>query len=152
MDKKQIVSLVVVAIVFAAGGFFGGMKYQQHKATSSLAARAGQFAGRAAGQGGAAGGAGRGFSRGAGTFLTGQVLSVSNNSVTIKSMSGGSQVAILAPSTQYNKSVNGAASDVTTGENVVVTGSQNSDGSITAQSVQIRPASSTPPSIVPINQ
>jgi hypothetical protein len=58
-------------------------------------------------------------------------------------MNGGSQIAVLAPSTQYRKAVDGSATDVTTGSMVTITGTQNSDGSITAQNVQIRTASST---------
>jgi len=142
MNTKQIVTLVVVALVFAGGGFFGGMKYQQSKAPAAGAGRTGQFGG-----GGGAGGFGgrRGGANG-GSFVSGQVLSQSSNSITVKNMAGGSQIVILAPSTQYRKAVDGAASDVTVGGMITVTGTTNSDGSLTAQSVQIRnnTASSTP--------
>jgi Domain of unknown function (DUF5666) len=141
MNTKQWVTLVVVAVVFAGGGFFGGMKYQASK-TPAPAARfggaggAGAFAGRRLG-----GGAG-----GAGSFVSGSVLSVNGTSITVKNMAGGSQIAILAPSTQYRKAVDGSSSDVTVGSIVTITGTTNSDGSLTAQSVQIRAATSTQPS------
>jgi hypothetical protein len=137
MSTKQIVTLIVVAVVFAGGGFFGGMKYQQSK-TPAVAARTGAF-------GGAGGFAGRrpGGANG-GSFVSGQVLSSSANSMTVKNMAGGSQIVILAPSTQYRKAVDGTAGDLSVGSMVTVTGSTNSDGSLTAQSVQIRTATSTP--------
>jgi hypothetical protein len=138
MTSKQWVILVVVAIVFAGGGFFGGVKYQQAKTPAATAARTGQF-----------GGAGGSFRRTGGgangaSFITGQVLSVSGSTATIKLMSGGSQIAVLAPSTQYREAVDGTAADMTVGSQVTITGTTNSDGSLTAQSIQIRAATSTP--------
>lgn len=73
------------------------------------------------------------------------MLSVNGNTITVKLASGGSQVAVLAPSTQYRKAVDGTSADVAVGSQVTITGTTNSDGSLTAQSVQIRTASSTSP-------
>jgi len=141
MNSKQIVSLVVVAVVFAGGGFFGGMKYQQSKAPAPGAGR-GQFAGQGFG-----GRGGRGGANGM-AFANGQVMSVDNGTLTVKLMNGGSQIVVLAPSTQYRKAVDGTAADVAVGKQITATGSQNPDGSLTAQSVQIRnmaqSATSTP--------
>ncbi len=145
MTSKQIVTLVVVAVVFGGGGFFGGVKYQESK-TPTVAARtgagagaAGGFAGRRTGGGGSAA-----------SFVSGQVLSVTSNTITVKNMAGGSEIVILAPSTQYRKAVDGTVSDVTVGSQVTVTGNTDSTGSLTAQSVQIRTGTSTPPSMMPM--
>src|ERR1700690_11477 len=100
MNTKQWVTLVVVAIVFAGGGFFGGIKYQQSKTPAVV------------GRGGGAGAFTRRGGAGGGSFINGQVLSVEGNSITVKLMNGGSQIAVLAPSTQYRKAVDGASSDV----------------------------------------
>jgi len=141
--KKQILIYVAILIVAAGGGFFGGMKYQQSKAPAGFAGRTG-----AAGAGGAFAGRRPGGANG-GSFVSGQVLSQSSNSITVKNMAGGSQIVILAPSTQYRKAVDGTAGDVTVGSMVTVTGSTNSDGSLTAQSVQIRTATGTPANLPP---
>lgn len=146
MNSKQWIILVVVAVVFAGGGFFGGMKYQASK-TPTVAARSGATG--ASGAYGAAGGfagrrTGAGGGSGAGSFLNGQVLSVNGTTMTVQLTGGGSQIVVLAPSTQYRKAVDGTSADLTVGSQVTITGSTNSDGSLTAQSVQIRSATSTP--------
>ena len=51
------------------------------------------------------------------------------------------------------KSTTGVVSDLTTGENLMVNGTVNADGSITAQTIQIRPQIPTnpPPTDQPVN-
>ncbi len=134
MTSKLTAIVIIVAVVFAGAGFYGGIMYQKSKTPSFALRTAGGagFAGRRTGANGA-------------SFLNGQVMSINGSTMTVKLMNGGSQIVILAPSTAYRKAVDGAASDLSVGNNVIVTGSANSDGSITAQGVQIRSASSTPP-------
>jgi hypothetical protein len=144
--NKQIAIYAAIFIVAAGGGFMGGMKYQQSKTPASVAGRTG-----AGGAGGFGGGGRRFGGANGGSFVNGQVLSKDNNSITVKNMAGGSQIVILGSSTQYRKAVDGTATDVIVGGAVTVTGTTNSDGSLTAQSVQIRSASSTPPNFPPQN-
>jgi hypothetical protein len=54
--------------------------------------------------------------------------------------SSSSEIVLLSPTTQILKSVTGAASDLTVGSEVTITGTTNSDGSVSATSIQIRPA------------
>lgn len=137
MNTKQWVILVIVAIIFAGGGFFGGMKYQQSKTPVRAAGAAGQR-----GQG-FAGGAGRGGAAGS-QFLNGIVLTKDAQSFTVKMQNGSSKIVLYSGTTSINKTVGGTADDIIVGNQIVVTGSTNSDGSLTAQNVQIRTASSTP--------
>ncbi len=135
MDKKNIIIVVVVALVAGGLGFFGGMKYDQSKRASTITAfRNGEFGGRNNNRG-----------QNGGAFANGQIIGKDDKSVTIKMQDGSSKIVFLADSTQIGKSVTGAATDLTTGENVVVNGTANSDGSITAQNIQIRPAITNPP-------
>ncbi|SRR5258708_2681052 len=126
MNKNIIIVGVVALLIGIGGGFFGGMKYQQSKTSQNTAANTGAFQ------------RGGGRVRGAnGMAIRGQILSSDNNSITVKMQDGSTKIIILSSSTMIGKSTTGAASDLTNGANVTVFGTTNSDGSITAQNVQV---------------
>jgi len=141
----MIAGVVVGALVIGGGSFYGGMQY----ANQSRAAARGQFS-TGQGFGGRTGGAGGRFAGGTGGFTAGTIVSADPSSITVQlgganasSTSGtasGSKIVLLNSSTQIGKFTSGSASDLTVGESVTVQGTQNSDGSITAQMIQIRPA------------
>ncbi len=128
MDKK-IIGAVVVALIIGVGiGYFGGNAL--HPATPAQGTR-GSFAGTNGGTRGSANG---------GEVLSGTVAVKDAGSITIDTRDGSSHVVLLTPATTVQKSVSGSVSDVSVGSTIVVTGSTNSDGSISASSIQLRPA------------
>jgi hypothetical protein len=142
--KKNITILIIAIIVAVGGGFYGGMQYQKAtgaKPAAGLAAR-GNFTGARTGARTGANGAG---------FTNGQILSKSDNSITVKLSTGGSEIVFLAPSSQIMQSSTTTVASLSVGQNVMVTGTSNSDGSITARTIQVgdfrfngaRPATST---------
>jgi hypothetical protein len=141
MNKKNIIVSVAVAVVFAGVGFFGGMKYgQTPKALASLSQT--QRQALAANFRGLSGGLGGRRAMGSGTsggFTSGQIMAKDDKSITVKMQNGSSRIVFIGASTQIAKSVAGAAADLSQGANVVVNGTANSDGTVTAQSIQIRP-------------
>lgn len=126
--NKGIVTAVVVGVVALGAGFVGGMQYQKSQSP---------FGGRAAGQFVGAGGQ-RAARAGAG-FAIGSVLSKDEQSVTLKLQSGSTQIVFLSASTSVLRSSAGALGDIMVGAEVTAMGTSNADGSITAQSVQMRP-------------
>jgi len=127
MSKKIIWG--IVGVVVLVGVFFGGMTYGKSEAASKASVAGAAFAGaRTRGAGGSFGGA-----------TIGQIISKDNTSITVKTTDGSSKIVYFSDSTQIGKSVSGASSDLNTGEQVMVTGTTGSDGSTTAQSIQIRP-------------
>lgn len=137
MNNKII--LGIVGLLFIAGSFYGGMAY----AKSSTRSR-GQFGnGQMMANGQFPGGGMRGGMNGGG-FTVGEIISKDTSSITIKMQDGSTKIVLVSDSTQVMKSASGSLADLSNGTNVVVTGTTNSDGSITGQSVQIRPASTTP--------
>ena len=130
MNNK--ITLGILAVVLIGISFYGGMTY----AKSSQPPR-GNFAAFA-------GGSGRMMRSGMGNgILNGDIVAKDATSITLQMRDGSSKIVFLSDSTNILKAVSGKLSDLNIGEQVTTIGTPNSDGSITAQSIQIRPATTT---------
>ncbi len=127
---KPIVITALVALVVAGISFFGGMKYQQSKIPALGSGRFAFNGQRGLGMGGG----NRGFRP-----LSGQVIAIDDKSMTVKTQDGSTKIILLSESTTYSKSNSGTKSDLASGKTVAVFGTENSDGSLTAQNVQLNP-------------
>lgn len=136
MNKTSIIAGVLV-IVAGVGGFFGGKYYQAVQTTS----RFGQFAGRQGGQTGAFYRRfGQGDQRGQGmNIVRGQVINTDMNSITVKLSDGSTKIIVVGSSASIYQSTKGTLTDLKTGDIINVFGTANSDGSVTAQNIQINP-------------
>ncbi len=143
---KKIIPIIATVVLIGGGAFYGGMQYAQGRGTAANAGRSsGGFANASPeerqarlqqfGMGGQRNGRGA-----AGGFASGDILSKDAKGVTIKLRDGGSKLVFFTASTSVMKIVSGSVQDLAAGEQVSVTGSANQDGSINAQSFQIRPA------------
>ena len=77
----------------------------------------------------------------AGGFVSGQIISVDSNSMTVSLANGNSQVVFYSTSTQVTKPTIVSASTLVAGTRVMIGGTANSDGSLTAQSIQVQTGS-----------
>lgn len=128
--KKQIIwGVITLALVGLA--FYGGVKYQARQT-------AGQ---RTAGNFQAANGQPRNRMGQNGGATRGEVISADANSLTVKMRDGSSKIVLYSANTVFNKAALATKGDVSTGMQVAVFGQANSDGSITAQDIQLNPAS-----------
>ncbi len=134
MNKNSlIVIVIVIVIVVGAGSFYGGMLYGKNQARpANLRAFSGQ---RPDGNMRGANGAG---------FINGEVLSKDDKSITVKIRDNGSKIIFYSSTTTISKSAEGTIDDVNVGASVMVSGAANSDGSISAQNIQIRPLQALP--------
>jgi hypothetical protein len=126
--------IVIIGIIAAGIGFWGGMKYEQSSAAATVAAQPTSGMGRGAGrgQGGQRGGVGGGF-------ISGQVVSKDATSITVQMRDGSSKIILITAATKYSKMAEGLLGDILVGKQISVMGDANADGSVTAQSVQLRP-------------
>ena len=133
--KKNLPIMVLIIVLVAGGAFLGGMKYGQSTVASNSNAQ---------GQRGAGLRNGRGTGTQSANFVAGSIISKDDKSLTIQSRDGGSKIVFYSPSAVVEKFVTSTISDLAIGENVTVNGKTNSDGSLTAQSIQLRPAMMRP--------
>jgi hypothetical protein len=134
--NNSVVITILVAVIVGALGFFGGMQYTKMQRGGA----AGRFGGAGGQFGGAGGGRfGAGGANGGSRPVVGLIDSLDNNSLTIKMPDGSSKIVILSNSTTVNKQTTGSKDDLKQGENVMVMGTTNSDGSVTATSVSLNP-------------
>ncbi|MBI2628097.1 MAG: hypothetical protein HYW71_01510 [Candidatus Niyogibacteria bacterium] len=129
--KKLLI--IGIAVIVSGGAFYGGMKYAENKALSDRQQRIQQFGGsRTEFRNGGSG------NRIGGGFASGEIIAKDNKSLTVKLQDGGSKIIFLSDSTEITKSAEGALSDLEIGKNISVNGAANSDGSVTAQIIQLK--------------
>lgn len=134
MKNNSILLIVIALIVGGAAGFFGGIKYQQKKLTG--------ITGNDLGTGRFPGGLRAGRSNGGqGTFrpTTGKIVSFDDKSITVELQDGSTKIVLLSDKTQINKAEKATKNDLREGTQVAIFGMTNSDGSVTAQNIQLNP-------------
>ena len=145
MQRTLALSLFVSVLIAGGLGFYGGVTYKKQQPLMGNERGSG-FTGTGApgprgGRGNNAnGGAGR-LSTNGGGFHAGEIVSKDAAGLTLKLMDGGSKIVIFTSSTHIGKMSDGTIDDLKTGTNVMVNGIVNTDGSVTATNIQLRPTS-----------
>lgn len=142
MKKWQIAVVAVVVIAVGVGAFFGGRAAGGGNeatlgADGQTLLQPGANGTPPQGMQGSDGTGGNGMSGGLGNLISGSILSADESSITIQTSDGGTKIVLLADSTQISKTEEGSTSDLATGEEVVVTGATNDDGTVTATGIQL---------------
>lgn len=137
--NKNITNIIIAVIIAGGVSFYAGMHYAQSKTITPTnfanmtpeerQALRGQFAPGAGGRGGRTGNGG----------ASGEIISKDAASITVKLRDGGSKIVFLSGTTPIMKTASGTPADLYVGAQVNAMGTANPDGSITAQTVQIRP-------------
>ena len=136
MNKQALISMLAAsAIIVAGGAFYGGIVFAKSQTPRSFAgANLQNFKNRQ-------GGGGNGIN-----MTSGSIISKDDKSITLQlPNNGGSKIIFYSQSTQIGKFTSGTSDDLTSGINVSIVGTANSDGSVTAQNIQIRPAGQNGP-------
>lgn len=134
--KNNFIVIAIVIVLVGVGAFFGGIKYQKSKSGGVLRQTQNGTGGsnsRAGGQNG------QGRFSIAGRPVIGEVLSVDDKSITVKLQDGSSKIVLFSDKTSINKASAGTKGDLKVGERVLATGTENSDGSVSATNLQLNP-------------
>jgi hypothetical protein len=132
---KKIISLSLLITAVAGAAFYGGLRYDKSQSPASAGVGAGgrgNFQGRQRDGGGV------------GNFTGGPIISMDDKSVTVQTMNGGSKIVFFSGATKIMKSVDGSPADLATGKQVTITGTANPDGSMTAETIQLRTGAFAP--------
>lgn len=123
-NPQNIFITLVLIFTFAGVGFYAGMKYQQSKRPQTRFGnfQPGQFGQR------------QGFRP-----VNGEIIAVDEESITLKLNDESSKIIFLTDNTTISKSSKGSKEDLKVGEKVAIFGVENSDGSVTAQNIQLNP-------------
>lgn len=74
-----------------------------------------------------------------GRQVIGEIISQDDKSITVKLQDESTKIVLLSDKTSINKATEVSKSDLKTGEKVGVFGTENTDGSVTAQNIQLNP-------------
>jgi hypothetical protein len=135
MKNNNMIITIGICVVVAALAFYGGMQYQKTQTRNTFFGMNGQGSMGMRGQGGGF----RGGNRNGMAPVVGQVVSQDATSLTVKLQDGSSKIVNISASTTISKTDTGSKSDLKNGENIAAFGTANSDGSITAQNIQLNP-------------
>ena len=134
LHDKNILAVVAIALVIGLGTGYG------IHGLLSPSMKVGGFPGGANGFGGASMNTSKGVSRSPSNgLLTGTVASKDDGSITIDTRDGSSRIVLVTPNTSVSKSATGSLNDVVVGSTIFISGTTNSDGSISASLIQLRP-------------
>ncbi|MDB5204181.1 MAG: hypothetical protein JWP09_209 [Candidatus Taylorbacteria bacterium] len=130
MNKNKKTVYIISAIVVAIILFYGGMKYGE---STNVKGGSGNF------QAGARMSGGRtSFAGGMGGMTAGDIVDISEGSITLKTRDGSSKVVLIGTSTPVTKSAPGLITDLKAGDSVMISGKTNPDGSVVASEIQER--------------
>jgi len=138
MKNNTILIVIVIAIIAGGAGFLGGTKLQQSKVRNNFRQIGGQRNGVLGTNGQQRTGTGNG-NRMDFRPVSGEITQADDKSITVKLADGSSKIVILSETTSINKADVAAKTDLKVGEKVAVFGQTNSDGSVTAQNIQLNP-------------
>jgi Domain of unknown function (DUF5666) len=134
-NQKYIVALIFSILIAGGGGYYMGTKKSPLSVTAHTQSGDGTFTeNRLRGQG---------RSRTGGAFTGGEIVSIDAQSITVQSQDGGSVIVFYSANTPITKMASGTPRDLLLGKSIMINGKTNPDGSVTAESIQLRPEASS---------
>lgn len=130
---KNPIVIVILLLIVGVAAFFAGIKYQQSQQAKGFgqfdrAQRLNRVSGQLPG--------GNGLRAGQ---VIGEIISQDDKSITVKMADNSSKIVLLSKTTTISKAAEGKISDLKVGQKVRVFGTNNTDGTVIAQNIQLNP-------------
>lgn len=134
MKNKLILAVIVSLFVGVTGGFLVG----KNQAVGIGGENRENFRGGTAGMGNRPGGVG--LNRMVGFRpINGEIISVEEGSMTVKTEDGSTKLILVSDKTVYNQTTKINRDSLKVGDKIGAFGTTNQDGSVSAQNIQINP-------------
>jgi len=118
--NKKTLTAVVILLLIAGGAFYIGSKYEKSKLSKLGLLKSGQNEDTCKAK----------------DLITGEITAITDNAITIKTSDGNTQNVSISLSMKTIKKDASALSTLAVGQQVVVKGVKNVDGSFSAQSIK----------------
>ncbi len=136
--RNKIIILCVLFLLVGAGCFFAGLKYGQRNNQQNFSGNF--FKGSNINQQAAGGNEMRRRLSQPNNIVVGEIIKKEEGSLVIKLKDGGSKIILFSQDVPIMRMASSTVDQLQSGVNIMVTGTQNEDGSFSAESIQIRPA------------
>lgn len=149
MKNNNIITTLIVAVVVGAASFYGGLQYERQQSSKDMGKQ--MMIGEAGhpvqiGAGQAMNGTRKGMMAGNNNFAQGQnrpvmgeIISQDDKSITVKMRDGSTKIVMISDKTEIHKEATGTKAELQKGQTVAAFGIKNSDGSVTANTIQLNP-------------
>jgi hypothetical protein len=134
-----VAAVIAVGVGALFGGHAWGVSGSSDTTANAQTAQASGDGNRPSGMPGDSSGqfGGLGGGRNGGNMVSGSIIAVDDSGITVKTSDGSTKIILVSGSTSISLTKEGSKSDLVTGEAVVVSGTANSDGTVTASSIML---------------
>lgn len=120
--------IIILVLIVGTGAFFGGIQYQKRQRPGlEFNGQGGQWPSRRLGNG----------QNGNTRPVSGQIINSEDKSITVKMQDGSSKIVFVSDNTSITEATAASKQSLQTGKQIMMFGTGNSDGSITAQNIQL---------------
>lgn len=149
MEKDDVILIAVIAVVLSGiiGYFIGGRNQNQNQSSVSSPFsnnRFGRFGNSQSSNSQNSTQSHNANSMAGPRQVMGEILSQDDKSITVKVSDGGSKIIFINDMTKISKSTTATKADLKIGEKITIFGPENSDGSVTADNIQLNSQVKTP--------
>lgn len=130
MKKNNLILMIIVAVAVGGLAFWGGVQYQKRQIGNFRSDQPANIRGQL-----------KEMPERSGTQLgravNGEIISVDDETITIKTQEDDTRIVIFSDLTRINKTNEGSIADLQIGEQVMVVGAEDTSGVVTAQNISI---------------